>query len=205
MKIMFFDTETGGKDTRKADLLQLSYQIIEYPTFKLVKQQNFYFKRERPVTAEAININGLTDDFLAKQILTPRNIAIKEFLIDLAQCALLVAHCIDFDKNVIRFTSRRTHYTQRFNKVFETLRTYDTMKETASLCQLPFTAPRDYQKESKYKYPRLSELADFLKIDRSDINLHDSNADVQLTVRCFKKLVEIGWFNLTLEISPSSS
>ncbi len=42
----------------------------------------------------------------------------------------------------------------------------------------------------------LCELADFLNIDRSDINLHDSNSDVTLTVRCFAHLVEMGWINL---------
>lgn len=203
MKIMFFDTETGGKEASKADILQLSYQIIEYPTFNQVKQQNFYFKRERPASTEAINVNGLTDEFLAKQITTSRNLAIKEFLTDLAECTLLVAHCIEFDKNFIYYTCRRTHYTKRYNKVFEKLQTYDTMKETADLCQLPFTSPRNYQTESKYKYPRLYQLADFLKIDRSDINLHNSNADTSLTVRCFIKLVEIGWINLAPNLSPT--
>lgn len=196
MKIMFLDTETGGKEASKTDILQLSYQIIEYPTFNQVKQQNFYFKRERPASVEAINVNGLTDEYLDKQVITPRNLAIKEFLIDLAGCTLLVAHCIEFDLNFIYYTCRRTHYTRRYNKVLKKIQTYDTMKETADLCQLPFTAPRNYQTESKYKYPRLYQLADFLKIDRSDINLHDSNADVSLTVRCFIKLAEMGWINL---------
>ena len=196
MKIMFFDTETGDKEAGKADILQLSYQIIQYPGFKQVKQQNFYFKRERPASPEAISVNGLTDDFLAQQVLTPRNVAIKEFLTDLAECTLLVAHCLEFDKGFIYHTCRRTHYTKRHNKVFGNLQTYDTMKETADLCRLPFTAPRDYQKTSKYKYPRLYQLADFLHIDRTDINLHDSNSDVLLTVRCFTRLVETGWINL---------
>ncbi len=205
MKIMFVDTETGGKEAHKADILQLSYQIIEYPTFHQVKQRNFYFKRERPASAEAIDVNGLTDEFLTKQEVTPRNVAIKEFLIDLAECTLLVAHCIGFDQNFIYYTCRRTHYTKRYNKIFKTLKTYDTMKQTANLCQFPFTAPRDYQKESEYKYPRLYQLADFLKVDRNDINLHDSNSDVTLTVRCFKELVEIGWINLKsyLSLTPS--
>lgn len=196
MKIMFFDTETGGKDAKKCDILQLSYQIVEFPTFNFVKTQNFYFKRDRPASVEAINVNGLTDEFLAMQVLTPRNIAIKEFLIDLSECFLLVAHCIQFDQAFIRQTCRRTHYTKRYDKVFSKLQTYDTMKETADLCRLPFTAPRNYQKESRYKYPRLSELADFLNIDRNDINLHDSDSDVTLTIRCFAHLVEMGWINL---------
>lgn len=198
MKIMFFDTETAGIEAAKFDILQLSYQITEYPAFKVVKQQNFYFKRERTASTEAISVNGLTDEFLANQILTPRNIAIKEFLTDLEECSLLVAHCVIFDKNFIYHTCRRTHYTRRYNKVFGRLQTYDTMRETAQLCRLPFTAPRDYQKESQYKYPRLSELADFLNINRNDINLHDSNSDVTLTFRCFAKLVEIGWINLQI-------
>lgn len=203
MKIMFLDTETGGKDPRKADILQLSYQIIDDQMFNLVKQQNFYFRRERPASSEAISVNGLTDEFLSKQDITPRNIAIREFLIDLSGCCLLVAHCVDFDKAFVYYTCRRTHYTKRYTKVFDKLQTYDTMKETAGLCQLPFTAPRDYQHKSQYKYPRLSQLADFLKVDRNDINLHDSNSDVLLTVRCFAKLIKIGWVNLSLDASET--
>lgn len=195
-KIMFLDTETGGKEAPKCDILQLSYQTIEYPSFKLVKSQNFYFKRERPASAEAIKVNGLTDEFLAKQVLSPRNVAIKEFLIDLAECSLLVGHCLQFDNDFLYNTCRRTHYTKRYNKVFKNLQTYDTMRETTTLCCMPFTAPRDYQKVSQYKYPRLSELADFLKIDRNDLNLHDSNSDVTLTIRCFAKLIEMKWIKL---------
>ena len=195
IKIMFLDTETGGIEASKCDMLQLSYQIIEYPAFNIVKNQNFYFKRERPASVEAIKVNGLTDEFLAKQVLTPRNVAIREFLIDLADCTLLVGHSLQFDNDFIYHTCHRTHYTKRYNKVFNRLQTYDTMKATTNLCRLPFTASRNYQRESKYKYPRLSELADFLNIDRTDINLHDSNSDVTLTVRCFTKLVEIEWIN----------
>lgn len=195
MKMMILDTETGGKEANKFDILQLSYQIIEYPTFSLVKQQNFYFDRQRIASEEAININGLTDDFLAQQTTTPRNIAIKEFLIDLAGCDMLIAHSLEFDKSFIYHTCRRTHYTKRYFKVFEKPKTYDTMKETAHLCCLPFTAPRPYQNECKYKYPRLSELAEFLQVDTNGIKLHDSNSDVLLTVRCFIKLVDIGWIN----------
>lgn len=195
-KIMFLDTETGGKEAPKYDILQLSYQIIEFPSFKLAKSQNFYFKHERPVSAEAIKVNGLTAEFLAKQVLTPRNLAIREFLIDLAECSLLVGHCLQFDNDFLYYTCRRTHYAKRYNKVSKNLQTYDTMKETTTLCCLPFTAPRDYQKVSQYKYPRLSELADFLNIDRNDLNLHDSNSDVTLTVRCFAKLIDMKWINL---------
>lgn len=195
-KIMFLDTETSGKEAHKCDILQLSYQIIEFPSFNLVKSQNFYFKREHPASAEAIKVNGLTDEFLAKQVLSPRNVAIKEFLIDLAECTLLVGHCIQFDNDFIYYTCRRTHYTKRYTKVFKNLQTYDTMIETTPLCCLPFTVPRDYQKVSQYKYPRLSELADFLNVDRKDLNLHDSNSDVTLTIRCFAKLVEMGWMNM---------
>lgn len=205
MKIMFLDTETSGKEATKDDILQLSYQIVDYPSFNRVKQRNFYFQRMRPASAESIGVNGLTDEFLARQVLTPRNVAIKELLTDLEECSLLVAHCIGFDTNFIYHTCRRTHYAKRYTKVLEKLQTYDTMKQTAYLCRLPFTAPRDYQNESEFKYPRLYELADFLHIDRNGINLHDSSSDVTLTIRCFVKLVEIGWIKLApqAETPPS--
>lgn len=197
MKIMFFDTETGGKEAKEFDILQLSYQIVSFPTFEVLKQQNFYFSRDRETSCEAIAINGLTDEYLSGQMITQRNCAMKEFLIDLSECDLLVAHCLNFDKEFIYHTCRRTHYSKRFHKVFENIKTYDTMRETTSLCCLPYTAARPYQHESKYKYPKLSELAQFLNIRTDDIKLHDSKFDTTLTVRCFMKLVEIGWVNIS--------
>lgn len=197
MKIMFFDTETSGKEARKFEVLQLSYQIVSLPTFEVLKQQNFYFDREKKSSSEAIAINRLTDEFLSMQVITQRNHAMKEFLIDLSECDLLVAHCLNFDKDFIYYTCRRTHYSKRFNKVFENIKTYDTMKETTDLCRFPYTSPRPYQQESKYKYPKLSELANFLNIRTDDIKLHDSKFDTTLTVRCFKRLIEIGWINIS--------
>lgn len=194
---MFFDTETGGCDPQKFDLLQLSYQIVDCPGFHLIKQNNFYFLREREVTSQAMSVNGLSDQFLSMQVISRRGEAMKEFLVDLEGCDMLVAHGMEFDKNVIYYTCRRTHYTKRFNKVLENLTTYDTLTETATLCRLPFHSPRAYQDISEYKYPKLSELADFLKVDISDIKLHDSSSDTLLLVRCFKKLVEIGWVTLS--------
>lgn len=193
MNIMFFDTETGGKYANEFDLLQLSYQIVSYPGFDVIKQQNFYFRREREASSEAIAINGLTDAFLYEQDLTERHVAMNEFLTDLSKCRLLVAHCLRFDTEFIYYACKETHNLPQYKQVLENMETYDTMLGTTSLCCLPFTSSRYYQNESEYKYPKLSELADFLNINKDDIKLHDSNSDVELTVRCFKKLVEMGW------------
>lgn len=67
---------------------------------------------------------------------------------------------------------------------------YDTMKRTTSYCAIPKPFG------SGYKWPKLSELAYCLDVDYSDLTLHDSTADVELTKRCFQKLVKRGVYSL---------
>ena len=67
----------------------------------------------------------------------------------------------------------------------------DTMKTTTNLCQLPAREGR-----CGYKWPKLIELAECLRIKTDDINLHDSSADVELTKRCFLYLLEKKFYKL---------
>ena len=43
MRILIFDTETGGTNPYYNDILQLSYQIIDGETFHVVREANYYF------------------------------------------------------------------------------------------------------------------------------------------------------------------
>ena len=189
MNILIFDTETGGVNAEMNDILQLSYQVIDGQTFDVVKEVNHFFPwpEERwRVQWGAIEVNGLTEEVLATKTMSRRFDALNEFIDDLAECDICVAHNGDFDKKFINATARREG-----NVPIDWPRMIDTMKTTAGLCRLP-----DRHGRSSYKWPKLIELAECLSIPTDDINLHDSSADVELTKRCFIKLVEKKFYRL---------
>ena len=191
MKILIFDTETGGLDAWRNDILQLSYQVIDGRSFRKVKEVNCYFpwpEDKSRVEWGAIQVNGLTEEFLAIQELADRYEAINEFIDELIGCDLCVAHNGEFDRKFINATARREGIYP-----FEWPPMIDTMKSTTNLCQLPSRSGR-----GGYKWPKLIELAECLRIKTDDINLHDSSADVELTKRCFIYLLEKKYYNIKL-------
>ena len=189
MRILIFDTETGGTNPYYNDILQLSYQIIDGETFHVVREENYYFpwpEDKRRVQWGAIQVNGLTEEFLATQDLYDRYEVLNDFIDELIECNLCVAHNGDFDKGFINATARREGIYS-----FQWPPMIDTMKTTANLCRLPARGGK-----SGYKWPKLIELAECLRIKTDDINLHDSSADVELTKRCFLYLLEKKYYKI---------
>lgn len=183
MNILIFDTETGGVNCYANDILQLSYQVIDSKTFKVLKEVDHFFpwpEDKSRVQWRAIQVNGLTEEYLATKELSDRHDALNEFIDDLLDCEVCVAHNGDFDKNFINATAQREGI-YRFNWPMM----IDTMKTTTELCRLPTRSGR-----GGFKWPKLIELAECLRIKTDDINLHDSSADVELTKRCFLYLLE---------------
>ena len=183
MRILVFDTETSGLDPQWNVILQLSYQIVDSDSWTTIKTVNHYFswpENKARVTQEAINVNGLTEEVLANKQLSNRKAALEEFVADKDSCDLLVAHNLEFDKKFIVASCREEgvkYASSGWSK------SYDTMKRTASFCQIPKTWGNGY------KWPKLTELADCLDIDYSHIALHDSSGDVELTKLCFERIV----------------
>lgn len=191
MKILIFDTETGGISPEQNDILQLSYQVIDDATQRVVKKVNHYFPWPEDrwrVQPGAIAVNGLTERFLASQKLSNRYEALEEFFDDMYGCTYLVAHNGDFDKKFIIAEARRQRYIIGPDEWKPMI---DTMKTTVELCRLPCRNGKQ-----GYKWPRLYELAECLNIPMDDINLHDSSADVELTKRCFLYLLERKFYQL---------
>ena len=193
MRILFFDTETSGLDPQWNVILQLSYQIVDSDSWTTLKSVNHYFswpENKARVSYGAIEVNGLTEEFLAGQKLSERKNALEEFVKDKDSCELLVAHNLDFDKKFI-IASCREEGVKFANSGWA--QSYDTMKRMTNYCQIP----KDWG--SGYKWPKLTELADCLDIDYSHIALHDSSSDVELTKQCFKKIVNQGLYGLPKE------
>ena len=190
MRILVFDTETSGLNPQWNVILQLSYQIVDSESWETVKTVNHYFSwpdDESRITPDAIRVNGLTKDVLSQKPLSDRKPALEEFVSDKDSCDLLVAHNLEFDKKFI-IASCREEGVKYANSGWS--QSYDTMKRTTNFCQIP----KAYG--TGYKWPKLIELAGCLHIDLSDIALHDSSGDVELTKRCFVQLVRSGVYSL---------
>lgn len=190
MRILVFDTETSGLNPQWNVILQLSYQIVDSDSWATQKTVNHFFswpENKARVTQEAINVNGLTEEVLNTKRLSNRKTALEEFIADKDSCDLLVAHNLEFDKKFIIAACREENVKYASSGWSKS---YDTMKRTTSYCQIP----KDWG--SGYKWPKLTELADCLGIDYSQIALHDSSGDVELTKLCFERIVAEGLFNL---------
>ena len=193
MRILIFDTETSGLNPQWNVILQLSYQIVNSDSWATLKTVNHYFswpEDKARVTQEAIAVNGLTEEVLSGKQLSNRKTAFEEFVADKDSCDLLVAHNLEFDKKFI-IASCREEGVKYANSGWGL--SYDTMKRTTSYCQIP----KDWG--SGYKWPKLTELADCLGVDYSQIALHDSSGDVELTKQCFKKIVNQGLYTFPQE------
>lgn len=199
MRILVFDTETSGLDPQWNVILQLSYQIVDPDSWATIKTVNHYFAwpdNKARVSEGAISVNGLTEEVLSGKQLSNRKAALEEFVADKDSCDLLVAHNLEFDKKFI-IASCREEGVKFANSGWS--QSYDTMKRTTNYCQIP----KDWG--NGYKWPKLTELADCLGVDYSNISLHDSSGDVELTKRCFEQIIIEGLYSLPKETDITMS
>ena len=192
-KALFFDTETSGLTCSFNVILQLSYEIVDLSDWTVLKRVNHFFdwpEDQDRVEPDAIDINGLTRNFLKSQILSVKNEALQEFYEDLKVCDCAIAHNLNFDKDFIENESVREKVISDYDEIIWPL-CIDTMVDTTNFCHLP---PK---KNGEYKWPKLIELANILSVDSSGLILHDSSCDTELTKRCFQELCRIGFYHLS--------
>ena len=190
-RIVIFDCETSGLDCEKNVMLSLSFQLIEFEKISekgclitVIERADYYFEwpedNER-ITHEAIAVNGLTKERLAELGTTDRMTALLAFLDALSRARMAVAHNASFDCGFIDSAAADIDIQVKWPRI------YDTMERMTNKCKLYW-----YDGAHKYKWPRLSELADCLNVDVSDIEFHFSASDVEVTKRCLVKIIEEG-------------
>lgn len=186
-KVLIFDTETSGLDCDDNDILSLSWQLVDASKdWEVLQERTCYFDwvSTARTSEEAIEVNGLTRARLAELGTMPRSEGIAEFGEALGKAQLLVAHNGTFDKNFVISLAQQENCAPAIKEIRKPM--YDTMKRMTGYCGL-----RRYN--GRLKWPRLSELAYCLKIDDSDIDYHQSSADVELTKRCFFEIITKGF------------
>ncbi|MBO6253775.1 MAG: 3'-5' exonuclease [Bacteroidaceae bacterium] len=179
-KIVVFDTETSGLNAGTHVILSLSWQVLDNKLCK-ISEKTYYFDwpdDERRITDEAIYVNGLTRERLSELGTSDKKQALQEFADVIIDADLLVAHNGGFDARFIKADAIEAGV----DISFQGKELWDTMHRMTYYCKIP----RGWH---EYKWPRLSELADKLKIRQDDIDYHQSAADVEVTARCFRVIV----------------
>ncbi len=179
-KIVIFDTETTGLEPGKNVIVSLSWQVFDNRLNKTEAQTCFFNWPEDKdrVDMDAIKINGLTEQRLQQLGTTDKAEGLRSFAETIANADLLVAHNGGFDIKFVKADAEECSVT--FAK--REIPLWDTMVNMTDYCAIQ-------RSDGKYKWPKLYELADRLGVNTDDIHLHHSSDDVEVTARCFRKIV----------------
>lgn len=178
--IIFFDTETTG--LAPGHVIQLSYVML---SGEEIKGKNFFFSVPY-VPPEATAVHGLTAEKLF-HLSGGRTFGefLEEIDDDFRAADLTVAHNFAFD---YKFMSAEFSY---YDRIFHYKESFDTMKKFTPLLRLPRA------NGVGYKYPKLTELAEFFELYPYDITrrsvqifgdgaaAHDARYDVTATFMAF--------------------
>ncbi len=178
---IYFDTETTGLTPGR--IIQLSYVIEDDGA---ITAKNFFFAVDY-VPPEVVKIHGFSAEKLA--VLSGGKTfsdCADEIALDFQRADVIVAHNVKFD---IAFLTAEFSY---INEVFKYNLSFDSMKYYTPIIKLP-------RKSGGYKYPKLSEVADFLEIYTYDVSrkcielfkeanlsAHDARFDTALLYLCTK-------------------
>ena len=195
MRILFLDTETNGLPKNRyapftmtaawPTLVQVAWEVWEFSdtqSYVKLQQASFLIQPEGEWSEEAAAIHGITQA-QAEAGVSSRH-ALRILAEDAAECQMVVAHNLAFDKPVLLAATLRANLNPRWWPLHELC----TMKATKEICKIPSTSK--WAAEDPYKWPRLSELWTTLWPTRPvPTNLHNAAEDVAVLVTCFQELL----------------
>jgi DNA polymerase-3 subunit epsilon len=179
--ILFFDTETSGLPKRwnasstEVDnwprVVQFAWILTDFEGNQ-ISEKCFIVKPEGyEISQGATNIHGITTQYAIDNGHSVLEV-LKDFANDVKKAKLIVAHNLDFDRNVISAEFYRGGYGDLIDKIHGVC----TMKESTKFCALPGN-----------KWPKLEEL--HLKLFGEVFKgAHDALVDIRATLKCFWKL-----------------
>ena len=193
MRILIFDTETTGlppkhTPTNQTDkwphVVQLSWVIYNDVTKQVEEDKDYIISlgTHIPISPESSAIHGITSE-ISRAKGVPIDVALFDFKVAANRCGKMVAHNIEFDKNMIQVEFYRTMI---FNTVFPPVE-YCTMKQGTPICKLIKVWDDG---SSSLKYPKLVELyyALFGAGAPAPEGLHNAKVDVDICLRCYVKM-----------------
>ncbi len=193
MRTLIFDTETTGlppknTPTNQTDkwphIVQLSWVIYNDETKQIEEESDNIISlgTHIPISAESTAIHGITSE-LSRARGIPIEVALFDFKRAANRCGKLVAHNLEFDKNMLSVEFYRARI---FNVVFPPTE-YCTMKQGTPICKLVKIWTDG---STSFKYPKLVELyyALFGGDAPAPEGLHNAKVDVELCLKCYVKM-----------------
>ena len=202
MRILFLDTETNGLPKNRyasfkmteawPTIVQLAWQVWEFPDIKIY-ESSFLLQPTDPWNAESAKIHGITEE-VARTHGLPTSSVLRSFASDAAECDIVVAHNLAFDKPVLLAAAHRLGMSTEWWPAREIC----TMQATKDVCKIPSKFPKP---TDPYKWPQLAEVwATLFPASPLPTGLHNAAQDVAVLVTCFQELVRSGF--LVLPLAP---
>lgn len=216
MRILFFDTETNGLPWNRhgsylntenwPHILQIAWQIWYIPTgaqSTCLQRVNAFVKPDADLKwdAGAAAIHKIDLETLKKEG-KPMKTILNWFIRDCGEVDVVIAHNLKFDKMALWAEAARC--MEKGQTEMDPLQWWPaqelcTMNASVQICKIPGKNPTP---EDPYKWPRLSEVFQFLWPDRAlPESLHDASTDVDCLVQCFRELVARRLVALALPLS----
>lgn len=196
MRVLIFDTETTGlppknTPTNHSDkwpyILQLSWAIYNDETKEVEEEKDNLISigTHIPISPEATAIHGITSE-LSRAKGVPIEVALFDFKHAANRCGKIVAHNLEFDKNMLLV---ELHRNRLYHMVFPPVE-YCTMKEGTIICKLVKIWKNG---QVMFKYPKLIELYHSLFGNDvpSPVGLHNAKVDVDVCMKCYIRMMEL--------------
>lgn len=193
MKFLVFDVETTGLPKGRPSvfvthkwpyIIQMSWFVYNTTNNKIGTIQNHIIRLPKGlgICEESTKIHGITTEHMLENGVDINPI-LNQFMNDVKKCRIIIAHNINFDKNMIMVEQVRHNHRNLLYKIRK--KEYCTMKNGRLTTGIKIY--NKYKKCYVYKYPKLIELHCKLFNDTPN-NLHDSLIDILVCFRCFGKL-----------------
>lgn len=191
--ILVFDVETTGLKPRgvpiaKSELMphvvQFSWVVFNKKIGKILKKFDhiIHLPDGVEVPIESTEIHGITNEQTLRSQMYIAT-ALEEFRSDLQKCETIVAHNLEFDRDIINVEIYRQGGDKWLDLRSKIL--FCTMRYGEPLCKLTYVSK--FNKKKKSKFPKLSELYEHL-FDAEPENLHNSYVDVLACLKCYLKM-----------------
>ena len=196
MRVLIFDTETTGlpprnTPTNKTDkwphVVQLSWVIYNDETKQVEEEYDNIISlgTHIPISPESTAIHRITSE-ISRARGVPIEVALFDFKHAANRCGKMVAHNLEFDKNMLVV---ELHRNMMFHTVFPPVE-YCTMKNGDAICKLVKVWDDG---RTSFKYPKLVEL--YYSLFGADApapeGLHNAKVDVDVCMKCYVKMMEI--------------
>lgn len=164
-RIVVLDTETTGMN-REGGPVYLNHRIIEIGAVEIIdrkltgKHFHVYIKPDREIQSDAIEVHGITDEFLKDK---PQYQEIHQEFIDFIQGAELVAHNAPFDTSFMNYEFKLAGYDVTTEKLCQ-------VTDTLAMAKKLFPGKRN----------NLDILCDRYGIDNSHRTLHGALLDAEI-------------------------